>query len=124
MPRRTTKLKATINTTKNIGVTLPCGSCLNSYMNLKQSFMLIIFLIITGILKDSSRPSYWIPDHEITQCIACKEPFGEKLKIHHCRACGQGVCKKCSANQKEVPSRGWDQPVRVCDICDKKPGIL
>lgn len=40
-----------------------------------------------------------------------------KVKLHHCRQCGQGVCDDCSRGRKPVPLRGWDTPVRVCDNC-------
>lgn len=76
------------------------------------------------MLIEAARPAYWIPDSEITQCIACKEEFNPKLKIHHCRGCGQGVCAECSSNRRPVPSRGWDMPVRVCSLCNAKEGQL
>lgn len=77
-----------------------------------------------GILKESARPSYWIPDEEITKCCVCDELFGPKLKIHHCRACGGGVCQDCSPNKRPVPLRGWDYPVRVCHKCYNKKDTL
>ena len=73
-----------------------------------------------GILKDSARPSYWIPDDQITKCCVCETLFGPKLRIHHCRACGEGVCQDCSPSKRPVPIRGWDYPVRVCQKCFKK----
>ena len=41
------------------------------------------------------------------------------MKKHHCRACGKGVCTKCSTHSIPVPWRGWGErtPVRVCDTC-------
>jgi len=75
---------------------------------------------ILGVLKDSARPAYWIPDEQISNCYVCEKPFSLKLPIHHCRACGQGVCDICSPNRKPVPLRGWDYPVRVCLKCEKK----
>ncbi len=39
------------------------------------------------------------------------------LSKHHCRKCGNGVCDRCSKTFMPVPSRGWDNPVRVCDKC-------
>jgi len=30
---------------------------------------------------------------------------------------GRGVCDDCSKARKQVPLRGWDEPVRVCDLC-------
>ena len=75
--------------------------------------------LIIGVLKDSSRPAYWTADEDIEECIVCSKKFGAKLKIHHCRACGEGVCDGCSSQRCEVPTRGWDDPVRVCDTCFK-----
>ena len=73
------------------------------------------------ILTDVARPSYWVPDSQITECYICKTEFKAKDAKHHCRACGQGVCDNCSKHRYPVPSKGWDQPVRVCDHCvDRK----
>ncbi|XP_052767142.1 zinc finger FYVE domain-containing protein 1-like [Mya arenaria] len=77
-----------------------------------------------GMLKDSARPAYWVPDEKITHCYICENPFSIKLPIHHCRSCGQGVCSGCSPNQRPVPLRGWDYPVRVCKKCEKKKDKL
>ncbi|XP_041132472.1 zinc finger FYVE domain-containing protein 1-like [Polyodon spathula] len=77
-----------------------------------------------GLVKDAARPVYWVPDHEITQCHHCCQPFSPKLSKHHCRACGQGFCADCSQKRRTVPSRGWDHPVRVCLNCYQKPGDL
>ncbi|XP_070579045.1 zinc finger FYVE domain-containing protein 1-like isoform X2 [Ptychodera flava] len=71
-----------------------------------------------GLVVDAARPAYWVPDNEIQNCCCCKQEFGSKLTIHHCRACGDGVCKDCSPNSKPVPSRGWDHPVRICKNCE------
>lgn len=71
------------------------------------------------LLKDSTRPSYWIPDEMVKSCTVCEKEFGPRLALHHCRACGRGVCNKCSPTLKPVKERGWDQPVRVCNNCLK-----
>lgn len=73
------------------------------------------------ILKDSVRPTYWRPDGEISKCCVCAASFGPKLRIHHCRACGEGVCETCSPHRKAVPYRGWDHPVRICNTCIQLP---
>ncbi|KAG0716251.1 Zinc finger FYVE domain-containing protein 1 [Chionoecetes opilio] len=70
-------------------------------------------------LKDSTRPSYWVADDLISQCVVCEAKFGPRLPLHHCRACGQGVCSPCSSKLRSVKERGWDHPVRVCDNCIK-----
>lgn len=72
-------------------------------------------------VADSVAPKYWIPNSEITKCCCCEDNFEEfNLRIHHCRACGDGVCNSCSKHQMPVPSRGWDTPVRVCNNCRSK----
>lgn len=77
-----------------------------------------------GLVKDAARPAYWVPDQDITSCSECQREFAPRLSIHHCRACGQGVCDDCSQERRSVPSRGWDHPVRVCNGCSQKPGEL
>ncbi|ELT96584.1 hypothetical protein CAPTEDRAFT_1802 [Capitella teleta] len=76
------------------------------------------------VIRDTVRPAYWVPDAEISECCVCAAEFGPRLAIHHCRACGLGVCDPCSSARRPVPSRGWDQTVRVCDACNKKKGAL
>ncbi|XP_007234581.2 zinc finger FYVE domain-containing protein 1 [Astyanax mexicanus] len=68
-------------------------------------------------VKGVARPEYWVPDHEITTCHQCSRDFTSTVPKHHCRACGQGVCGGCSTQNRPVPARGWDHPVRVCDGC-------
>eukprot|EP00794_Sanderia_malayensis_P020377 gene20377-22386_t len=67
-----------------------------------------------------ARPSYWIPDSEITSCHSCGIVFKAKQSKHHCRVCGQGFCDACSQARLPVPSRGWNYPVRVCKQCAQK----
>lgn len=73
-----------------------------------------------GLIKDTVRPAYWMPDIECQNCICCGNPFGPLIPLHHCRDCGRGVCDDCSNTRKPVAYRGWDTPVRVCDICLKE----
>lgn len=77
-----------------------------------------------GLVKDAARPAYWVPDQDIHSCCECQREFSPRLSIHHCRACGQGVCDDCSQERRPVPSRGWDHPVRVCNGCNQKAGEL
>lgn len=40
---------------------------------------------------------------------------------HHCRACGRGVCARCSMHRLKVPDQGYgSEEVRVCDQCYEK----
>lgn len=77
-----------------------------------------------GLVKDAARPAYWVPDQDIRCCNQCQREFNARLSIHHCRACGQGVCNDCSPDRRAVPTRGWDHPVRVCITCNQKSGEL
>ena len=36
---------------------------------------------------------------------------------HHCRACGQVFCSKCSSKSCHLPKFGIEREVRVCDPC-------
>ncbi|KYN07727.1 PREDICTED: zinc finger FYVE domain-containing protein 1-like [Cyphomyrmex costatus] len=76
-----------------------------------------VFTYSKSFIKDSVRPSYWIPDSEVVNCCVCERKFSDILSLHHCRACGRGVCQECSQHRKPVPHRGWDHPVRVCNAC-------
>lgn len=73
-----------------------------------------------SFLTDMARPSYWVPDADINECYLCREYFTAEKYKHHCRACGQGFCENCSSQQRPVPNRGWEYPVRVCDTCAEK----
>ncbi|XP_067011920.1 zinc finger FYVE domain-containing protein 1 isoform X2 [Anabrus simplex] len=73
-----------------------------------------------GLIKDTARPVYWVPDQEVTHCCCCDAPFGPRLALHHCRDCGRGVCSDCSTGRRPVLRRGWENPVRVCDECMKQ----
>lgn len=75
-------------------------------------------------VKGVARPDYWVPDQDIVQCHQCSRTFTPSMSKHHCRACGQGVCRACSSQSRPVPSRGWDHPVRVCDACHARKGSL
>ncbi|XP_053997486.1 zinc finger FYVE domain-containing protein 1-like [Hylaeus anthracinus] len=72
-----------------------------------------------SLIKDTVRPSYWVPDSEAVSCCICDKQFSIVLPLHHCRDCGRGVCQNCSKHRQAVPHRGWEYPVRICDSCRK-----
>ena len=76
-----------------------------------------------GLVVESSRPKYWVPDAEIKACHKCKREFETSDAKHHCRACGQGFCDTCASERRPVPSKGWDYPVRVCSACSKRKDL-
>ena len=55
---------------------------------------------------------------EGTRCYTCRTEFGFVTRKHHCRACGQIFCHKCSSKTAAVPKFGIEKPVRVCDRCE------
>ncbi|XP_078046739.1 zinc finger FYVE domain-containing protein 1 [Augochlora pura] len=79
-----------------------------------------VFNYSKSLIKDRTRPLYWTPDSEVVSCCICNIKFSDSVPLHHCRDCGHGVCQGCSQNNKPVPYRGWDKPVRICDSCLNK----
>uniref|UniRef100_A0AC35U4I9 Pleckstrin homology domain-containing family F member 2 n=1 Tax=Rhabditophanes sp. KR3021 TaxID=114890 RepID=A0AC35U4I9_9BILA len=70
-----------------------------------------------GRKPTSEFAAVWVPDGEATICMECnKTIFSLVNRRHHCRACGQVVCSKCSS-RKYVLQNISRNPVRVCDKC-------
>eukprot|EP00088_Acartia_fossae_P031734 TRINITY_DN3254_c0_g1_i4.p1 TRINITY_DN3254_c0_g1~~TRINITY_DN3254_c0_g1_i4.p1 ORF type:complete len:904 (+),score=342.00 TRINITY_DN3254_c0_g1_i4:37-2748(+) len=55
-------------------------------------------------------------------CRRCRVQFSTFTRQHHCRACGQVFCGKCSAKSCLLPKFGIEREVRVCDSCFDKYG--
>ncbi|KAL4240613.1 hypothetical protein ACF0H5_001404 [Mactra antiquata] len=53
-------------------------------------------------------------------CSRCRTSFGMVQRKHHCRACGDVVCQKCSSKNSIIPKYGIEREVRVCDSCYDK----
>merc|ERR1719376_389411 len=50
-------------------------------------------------------------------CHRCRVQFSTFTRQHHCRACGQVFCGKCSVKSCVLPKFGIEREVRVCDSC-------
>ncbi|XP_037073784.1 hepatocyte growth factor-regulated tyrosine kinase substrate-like, partial [Pollicipes pollicipes] len=50
-------------------------------------------------------------------CNRCRDAFTTFTRKHHCRACGQVFCGKCSSKTSNIPKFGIERDVRVCDPC-------
>merc|ERR1719219_2345306 len=55
-------------------------------------------------------------------CHRCRVAFSTFTRQHHCRACGQVFCGKCSAKSCVLPKFGIEREVRVCDSCFEQFG--
>ena len=67
----------------------------------------------TGMFKSEKAPTWSDGD----ECSKCKTEFGLVQRKHHCRACGNIFCNKCSSKQAIIPKYGIEKEVRVCDTC-------
>lgn len=56
----------------------------------------------------------WVDAEE---CHRCRVQFGVVTRKHHCRACGQIFCGKCSSRYSTIPKFGIEKEVRVCEPC-------
>lgn len=50
-------------------------------------------------------------------CHMCRVKFSTFTRQHHCRACGEVFCGKCSSKVSIIPKVGIEREVRVCDPC-------
>ncbi|RHY08215.1 hypothetical protein DYB28_002877 [Aphanomyces astaci] len=71
---------------------------------------------ISRLLTTRENPT-WVADHERSCCYLCLKTFTGIRRKHHCRACGEVICKKCSLNNSvDLPSIGLTT-MRVCKSC-------
>lgn len=49
--------------------------------------------------------------------VSCYCTDVSHLLQHHCRACGQIFCGKCSSKYSTIPKFGIEKEVRVCEPC-------
>ncbi|KAL4648717.1 hepatocyte growth factor-regulated tyrosine kinase substrate-like isoform X1 [Arapaima gigas] len=62
----------------------------------------------------AERAPDWVDAEE---CHRCRVQFGVMTRKHHCRACGQIFCGKCSSKNSTIPKFGIEREVRVCEPC-------
>lgn len=71
---------------------------------------------ISKLLTD--RPNtLWVNDEDRACCHLCLKVFSNLRRKHHCRACGEVICGKCSSFASvDLPSVGLSQ-IRICKSC-------
>ncbi|XP_064126617.1 hepatocyte growth factor-regulated tyrosine kinase substrate isoform X5 [Loxodonta africana] len=62
----------------------------------------------------AERAPDWVDAEE---CHRCRVQFNVVTRKHHCRACGQIFCGKCSSKCSTIPKFGIEKEVRVCEPC-------
>ncbi|XP_042239198.1 FYVE, RhoGEF and PH domain-containing protein 4-like isoform X3 [Homarus americanus] len=60
-----------------------------------------------------------IRSDSVTKCMLCSSQFTMVRRKHHCRACGEVVCSKCSGFKASLAYESG-KSVRVCRDCHKK----
>lgn len=55
--------------------------------------------------------------HAHGACVEINLILCSVLSQHHCRACGQIFCGKCSSKYSTIPKFGIEKEVRVCEPC-------
>lgn len=72
---------------------------------------------ISRLLAKSKANSNWVSDSDRQCCRICLKTFSNMRRKHHCRACGEVICSKCSTfNAVNLPSIGLTS-LRLCRSC-------
>jgi len=58
----------------------------------------------------------WIPDEHVEKCPICNAKFSLVFRKHHCRLCGNVICKNCSDFKIIIRALG-DKPQKICVNC-------
>ena len=59
----------------------------------------------------------WVLLSDIDRCMICNDEFNMYCWPHHCRACGNVICAKCSPDQAELVEFPEFGEQRVCVLC-------
>jgi hypothetical protein len=65
----------------------------------------------------------WVINDKNTFCLSCFKDFGIGRWKHHCRACGNLVCKSCSNYENRLLRLEALGMVKVCVACYKPVSI-
>jgi hypothetical protein len=77
-------------------------------------------LELTGVtrlqLEQKGFAPVWIPDDQVQNCMECSAKFSFVHRRHHCRSCGDCICKDCFRHKIAIPGLGR-APQGVCTKC-------
>lgn len=59
----------------------------------------------------------WVPDAEASKCHICSHMFTVLKRRHHCRLCGNIVCKNCSPHRRVLRNIDSTGRQRICEQC-------
>ncbi|KAL3668705.1 hypothetical protein V7S43_006001 [Phytophthora oleae] len=73
-----------------------------------------------SIHLESLRTLQWVRNAERAECAVCCRRFNQLLRRrHHCRLCGEVICRECSVHKEvDLPSFG-PTALRICTSCNR-----
>uniref|UniRef100_A0A0K2V3S4 Hepatocyte growth factor-regulated tyrosine kinase substrate n=1 Tax=Lepeophtheirus salmonis TaxID=72036 RepID=A0A0K2V3S4_LEPSM len=88
--------------------------CTDTYNIMKAEGWKFPPVVEADAMFEADTAPAWV---EGTVCHRCRVEFGVMTRQHHCRACGQVFCSKCSSKSCNLPKFGIEKEVRVCESC-------
>jgi hypothetical protein len=67
-------------------------------------------------LENQGFAPVWIPDSQAPNCMWCGAKFSLTNRRHHCRSCGDCICKSCFRFKCAIPGLGGGEQ-SVCQKC-------
>lgn len=67
--------------------------------------------------EDHPQRPRWVPDEDRGSCVLCYTEFSFTNRRHHCRSCGEVVCKSCSDKKMKLDHMDYKKAQRVCVGC-------
>jgi hypothetical protein len=98
----------------------------NAHFRQSMSVLDDISLVIDSQnIANQPRAKRWVPDESRPSCSICKGKFRFAYRRrHHCRLCGDIVCKNCCVNRSvprtEIVTTGSYSPASATKICQTK----
>lgn len=85
-----------------------------SFLPVPLSALLVLVPSPALIYSAGHGSSGWRAGRVVTAAVL---DLSRSVSQHHCRACGQIFCGKCSSKYSTIPKFGIEKEVRVCEPC-------